>query len=154
MHAYRPEARLVQNSCAVTLALCSYNQTWITLNPTAKLPINIPPNSGPQFTNPTKKPCLVTPLATPSLRKLTPTSNVKISRLSRTLHLRSRIPQLHHPHSLHSPISTMLAARFTRSAIPRAGSARSYAVAAASQSVKPPVQLFGIDGTYASALVP
>ncbi|KAF8454583.1 OSCP/delta subunit of ATPase [Terfezia claveryi] len=46
----------------------------------------------------------------------------------------------------------MFAARFARSAIPRAGFARSYAVAAASNSVKPPVQLFGIDGTYASAL--
>ncbi|KAF8420104.1 ATP synthase delta subunit-domain-containing protein [Tirmania nivea] len=46
----------------------------------------------------------------------------------------------------------MFAARFARSAIPRVGFSRSYAVAATTQSVKPPVQLFGIDGTYASAL--
>ncbi|KAF8477310.1 OSCP/delta subunit of ATPase [Kalaharituber pfeilii] len=45
----------------------------------------------------------------------------------------------------------MFAARFARAA-PRVMGARTYAAAAASQSVKPPVQLFGLDGTYASAL--
>ena len=63
--------------------------------------------------------------------------------------------------------STMLAARLLRSvtatprvAIPRftvsriALGRRSYAAAAATpQNIKPPIQLFGVDGTYASALV-
>jgi len=42
------------------------------------------------------------------------------------------------------------AARLTRPAVPPL--ARSYAAAANAASAKPPVQLFGLDGTYASAL--
>lgn len=38
-------------------------------------------------------------------------------------------------------------------AAPRAVAVRSYAQAANTQSVKPPVALYGVDGTYASALV-
>lgn len=45
----------------------------------------------------------------------------------------------------------MLAARFARAATPRVFGSRTYA--AATQHVKVPVQLFGVDGTYASALV-
>jgi F-type H+-transporting ATPase subunit O len=45
----------------------------------------------------------------------------------------------------------MFAARIARSTSRVLGGTRSYA-AAATQSVKPPVQLFGVDGTYASAL--
>lgn len=42
------------------------------------------------------------------------------------------------------------ATRLTRSAVPVM--ARSYAAAANASATKPPVQLFGLDGTYASAL--
>ncbi|KAI5791684.1 OSCP/delta subunit of ATPase [Peziza echinospora] len=45
----------------------------------------------------------------------------------------------------------MFAARIARSTPRVLGGTRTYA-AAATQSVKPPVQLFGVDGTYASAL--
>lgn len=50
---------------------------------------------------------------------------------------------------------SMLSFRTTTAAVSRAG-VRSYAVAAAVPSgaaVKPPIALFGVDGTYASALV-
>ncbi len=46
-----------------------------------------------------------------------------------------------------------------RAGVPRApiaaryGATRNYAAAAAAGSSKPPVALFGVDGTYASALV-
>ncbi|KAK0747625.1 ATP synthase delta subunit-domain-containing protein [Apiosordaria backusii] len=45
--------------------------------------------------------------------------------------------------------------RSARAAAPQraiAGSARTYAAAASSEKVKPPVSLFGLDGTYATAL--
>lgn len=46
------------------------------------------------------------------------------------------------------------APRVARPAVtPRVVASRSYAQAAATQSVKPPVALYGVDGTYASALV-
>lgn len=70
----------------------------------------------------------------------------------------------HHPptFALHSPSPEntkhpksdimFSATRLTRSAVPAL--ARSYAAAAANTAAaKPPVQLFGLDGTYASALV-
>jgi len=44
----------------------------------------------------------------------------------------------------------MFSARLARSVVPRAAGVRNYAAAA--QSVKPPVMLFGVDGNYASAL--
>ncbi|KAF2762172.1 ATP synthase subunit 5 [Pseudovirgaria hyperparasitica] len=53
-------------------------------------------------------------------------------------------------------ISSRVLAQATRSAAPRIPIAsrvvsRSYAAAASAQNSKPPVQLFGVDGTYASA---
>lgn len=50
-------------------------------------------------------------------------------------------------------LSTALRAGAPRTPIARAAWTRSYAAAAAPSSTKPPVALFGIDGTYASALV-
>lgn len=52
-------------------------------------------------------------------------------------------------------LASRLAARSARVAAPRASIAplRTYAAPAAAQDTKPPVALFGVDGTYASALV-
>jgi F-type H+-transporting ATPase subunit O len=51
-------------------------------------------------------------------------------------------------------LSTALRAGAPRAPIAaRVAASRSYAAAAASTSTKPPVALFGVDGTYASALV-
>ena len=55
-------------------------------------------------------------------------------------------------------LSGRIAAQAARSAAPRVPIAsrtvfRSYAAAAAGQNVKPPVALYGVDGTYATALV-
>ena len=51
--------------------------------------------------------------------------------------------------------SGRIAVRAARAAVPRAPIApvRSYAVAASAASTRPPVALYGLDGTYASALV-
>lgn len=50
-------------------------------------------------------------------------------------------------------LSGRIAARATRVAAPRAPvAARSYAAAASAASTRPPVALFGLDGTYANAL--
>ena len=55
-------------------------------------------------------------------------------------------------------LSGRIVAQAARSATPRVPIAsrtvfRSYAAAAAGQNVKPPVALYGVDGTYATALV-
>lgn len=52
--------------------------------------------------------------------------------------------------------SGRIAARAVRVAAPRApitAAVRTYAAPAAGSAAKPPVALFGLDGTYASALV-
>ena len=49
--------------------------------------------------------------------------------------------------------STALRAGVPRAPIARFAATRGYAAAAAPASTKPPVALFGVDGTYASALV-
>lgn len=60
-----------------------------------------------------------------------------------------------HPLLSQTMLSGRFAARAARAAAPRAPIApvRTYAAAASSASTKPPVALFGVDGTYASALV-
>lgn len=52
-------------------------------------------------------------------------------------------------------LSRRLFAHAVRSGVPRApiAAVRTYATPASGPSTKPPVALFGIDGTYASALV-
>ena len=58
-----------------------------------------------------------------------------------------------YPARLLKMLSGRIAARAARVAAPRAPIAvRSYAAAASPASTKPPVPLFGLDGTYASAL--
>jgi hypothetical protein len=47
----------------------------------------------------------------------------------------------------------MLPARSVFSSVARSGGVRGYATAATAVSARPPVALFGVDGTYASALV-
>lgn len=67
----------------------------------------------------------------------------------------------HNPQIISSPpdmsaaraFSTALRAGAPRAPIARFAATRGYAAAASAQNSKPPVALFGVDGTYASALV-
>lgn len=70
--------------------------------------------------------------------------------------LKSRRPPIEDPPPTVTMLSRQALLRSARAAAPSraiASQARFYAAAAATEPVKPPVALFGLDGTYATALV-
>lgn len=70
--------------------------------------------------------------------------------------LKSRRPPIQDPSPTVTMFSRQALLRSARAAAPSraiASQTRFYAAAAATESVKPPVALFGLDGTYATALV-
>lgn len=70
--------------------------------------------------------------------------------------LKSRRPPIHDPSPTVTMFSRQALLRSARAAAPSraiASQARFYAAPAATETVKAPVALFGLDGTYATALV-